>query len=83
METQTNIDKNIKILEEQFTAQFGDTNKTVIVKSPVSLTLLGDHTHYNDGILIAAPLDKYTYVMMRKSNTDSFNIFFLTAVKCR
>ncbi|MBL1213535.1 MAG: hypothetical protein HND52_09260 [Ignavibacteriae bacterium] len=76
METQTAIDNNIESLEKQFAEHFSDTDKTVIVKSPASLTLLGDHTHYNDGLLIAAPLNTHTYLMMRKTKADSFKIVF-------
>ncbi|MGD8780658.1 MAG: galactokinase family protein [Ignavibacteria bacterium] len=42
-------------------------NENIIYyKSPVSVILLGDHTHYNDGIIISSALNRYTTVKVSK-----------------
>ncbi|MFA3782151.1 galactokinase [Melioribacteraceae bacterium 4301-Me] len=46
-----------------------------VVKSPIGLIFLGDHTHYNDGILISAAVDKYTWVAIRKRTDDKINLY--------
>ncbi len=42
--------------------------------SPASLILLGDHTHYNDGILISASIDKYWICIIKKRKDSEINL---------
>ncbi len=67
---------HIEKLASEFSSNFGSSANAIKVKSPASLTLLGDHTHYNDGLLITASLNRFTYIMMRKTSDDSFKVIF-------
>lgn len=68
--------KNEKLEESKakFEEIFGSLTGSVITITPVSLMLLGDHTHYNDGILLSVALDKYSIVVLRKRKDDKVNI---------
>lgn len=64
-------EQNIIQVKKLFTSLFGNTSKAILNASPASLILLGDHTHYNDGILISACIDKYwTFLMHRRKNSE-------------
>ncbi len=62
---------NLKI---RFTQLFGDSGNSKIVVAPASLILLGDHTHYNQGCLISATVNKYRIIQIRKRNDKTINI---------
>jgi galactokinase len=66
----------IENLVKEFTENFGDSERTIKFKSPASLTLLGDHTHYNDGLLLTASVNRFTYIMMRKNKGEYLNVIF-------
>ena len=59
---------------QHFDNVFGDTTAAVLNVSPASLMLLGDHTHYNEGILISACIDKYWIFLIRKRKDDDIYI---------
>ena len=61
-------------LKKKFNEHFGDLNSAVVVKSPTSIILLGDHTHYNEGILISSAVDRYTAAIIKKRNDSQINI---------
>ncbi len=46
----------------------------ICYKSPVPLILLGDHTHYNDGIIISSAFNKHTTVKVSKRDDCQVNI---------
>src|SRR4030042_5777747 len=56
--------------KKKFNDFFGDSNSAQVTITPASLILLGDHTHYNDGVLVSVALDKYSIVVMRKRTDD-------------
>lgn len=59
-----------------FKQVFGDS-KTIIQESAnVNLILLGDHTHYNQGILISYVIDKRWLFAMRKRADDQIKISY-------
>lgn len=66
--------QNIAITTRLFTSLFGNTSNTVLTVSPASIILLGDHTHYNDGVIISASIDRYWTFMMRKRKDYEINI---------
>lgn len=59
---------------ERFADVYGDTANMVTVLSPASVIFLGDHTHYNDGILISATVNRYVAVAARTRDDDSIYI---------
>lgn len=53
-------------LEKGFADFYGDTKNCKTFLSPTSIILLGDHTQYNDGIMITTTLDSYIGISIRK-----------------
>jgi galactokinase len=49
-----------------FTARFGG-EPTVVGRAPGRVELLGNHTDYNGGLVMAAAIDRYTIVVGRRS----------------
>lgn len=66
--------RNIIRATELFSSLFGDSSGSVLHISPASIILLGDHTHYNDGILISACIDRYWTFLVRKKKDYQINI---------
>lgn len=46
------------------------------VAVPASLILLGDHTHYNDGLILSCAIDRYAVASVHKRNDSELNINF-------
>lgn len=59
---------------KRFETLHGSTENVSVIISPASLILLGDHTHYNDGILISSPVNRFwcTAIRTRKDQLISF-----------
>ncbi|MBA4317278.1 MAG: hypothetical protein C0412_02655 [Flavobacterium sp.] len=55
-----------KVTEDKFVEFFGLAENCSYVASPASLIFLGDHTHYNEGVLLSTAVDKYVAVVGRK-----------------
>jgi galactokinase len=51
--------------KDKFIESFGDVEKCKFVLSPASLVFLGDHTHYNEGVLLSAAVDRYVAIAGR------------------
>ncbi|MEG8946530.1 galactokinase [Rosettibacter firmus] len=66
--------EKILSLKSEFEKVFENSNGTVFAITPVSLMLLGDHTHYNDGILLSVALNKYTILILRKRKDNYVKI---------
>jgi len=66
--------RNITLVKQLFTNLFGNTSKTILNVCPASLILLGDHTHYNEGVLISACIDKYWTFLMHRRKDSEINI---------
>lgn len=61
---------------KSFEKKFGKGEEPAIILSPASLIFLGDHTHYNDGILLSCALDCYTVITIRKREDAEKNLHF-------
>lgn len=61
-------------LKTRFEEVFGDSKNSQITITPASLILLGDHTHYNDGILISGAVNRYVYIQLKKRDDKTINI---------
>lgn len=70
-----NLADTITKAEKLFTPQFGNHKTFHYAISPASIIFLGDHTHYNDGILISAAVDKYSWAAVRKRADNSVNLY--------
>ncbi len=66
--------QNILKVVKLFETIYGDTSGAVLNISPASLMLLGDHTHYNEGILISACVDRYWIFLIKKRKDKEINI---------
>jgi galactokinase len=66
--------QNVLKVVRLFENIYGDTNGAVLNVSPASLILLGDHTHYNEGVLISACIDKYWIFLIKKRKDREINI---------
>lgn len=66
--------QNIIQATKIFTSLFGDASNSVLHICPASIILLGDHTHYNDGILISACIDRYWIFVVKKRKDGEINI---------
>lgn len=61
-------------VKSRFNAVFGDAGKSQTVITPASLILLGDHTHYNQGVILSAAINRYSIVQIRKRDDKLVNI---------
>lgn len=68
------MDKLTKRTRSVFNEIYGNTRNIEIVKSPASIMLLGDHTHYNEGILISAAVDSFVCVAVRKAADNKISV---------
>jgi galactokinase len=42
----------------------------IVVRSPGRVNIIGEHTDYNDGFVLPAAIDKYTYIAINKRTDD-------------
>jgi len=66
--------QNIFLARELFTVLFDNTANSILTICPASVILLGDHTHYNEGVLISVCIDKYWISLMRKRKDKEITI---------
>ncbi len=57
----------------KFESIYGSSEHVSTVISPASLILLGDHTHYNEGVLLSACVNRVWVVLLRKRKDRSVN----------
>lgn len=68
------IAERLEKVKSTFEEIFDDSTGSVAAITPASLMLLGDHTHYNDGILLSVAINKYSIVVLRKRKDNKVNI---------
>jgi len=56
----------LKETKDKFVEFFGDDEKCGYVLCPASLIFLGDHTHYNEGVLLSTGVNRYVAAAGRK-----------------
>ncbi|MDA4697909.1 galactokinase family protein, partial [Enterobacter hormaechei] len=61
-------------ITEKFEEVFGQT-PDVVSKSPGRINIIGEHTDYNDGFVLPAAIDKYSYVAVGHRNDDEIHLF--------
>lgn len=67
-------EKLIKTSKQKFEELYGDVQTACTFITPTSLILLGDHTHYNDGILLSITINKFAIVIARERNDNKINL---------
>lgn len=63
--------ENIKQL---FAENFGATSKSIIVRSPGRVNIIGEHTDYNDGFVLPAAIDKAAYIAIALREDDEIHL---------
>jgi galactokinase len=66
--------KRIEQLKAAFAANCGGT-PAVIARAPGRLEILGNHTDYNEGVVLSTAVDRSTYFAARKADSDSCRVF--------
>ncbi|XJR89424.1 galactokinase family protein [Elizabethkingia anophelis] len=61
-------------ITEKFEEVFGHI-PDVVSKSPGRINIIGEHTDYNDGFVLPAAIDKYSYVAVCHRNDDEIHLF--------
>ncbi len=51
------------------------SQKPLIVRSPGRVNLIGEHTDYNEGLVLPAAIDKAIYVAVAKRNDQKINLY--------
>lgn len=62
-------------VREKYTALFGST--PLLVRSPGRVNLIGEHTDYNQGLVLPAAIDKNIYMGVGRRNDDRIQLFSL------
>ena len=60
----------VKNMKEDFGNRFESHYKPSVYMAPVGIIILGDHTHYNEGIILSASLDRYSMVGVSKRDDE-------------
>lgn len=63
-----------------FNNTFNSPEKPIVKIAPASIMLLGDHTQYNDGILLSAALRTYAKIILSPRGDSEKNVLFNSAV---
>jgi len=72
--TDQRIRELFKETKDKFVEFFGDDSHCSYALSPASLVFLGDHTHYNEGVLLSTAVNKYAAFAGRKRKDDKILI---------
>ena len=59
---------------KQNMSEYFDEFNGNLITSPAGIVLLGDHTHYTEGILLAGAVDMYTAIAVQKRNDNHFRL---------
>lgn len=69
-----NVERILLSAKELFEDAYGSIDNSVFMLSPFSLILMGDHTHYNDGMLLTCNVDRYSVIVLRARRDNKFLI---------
>ena len=68
---ETTMEQSIR---EAFTRWRGHSDRVLVARAPGRVNLIGDHTDYNEGLVLPMILDKAVYVAARPSTTKSHHL---------
>lgn len=57
-----------------FTARFGGT-PTLLAQAPGRVNLIGEHTDYNDGLVLPAAIGRYVRIAARPNGSDAIRLY--------
>lgn len=63
----------IDSIQSIFNANFSD--KPLIVRAPGRINLIGEHTDYNEGLVLPAAIDKAIYVAISKEKNEQIHLY--------
>ena len=63
-----------QVAKEAFFKWRGNADRLLVACAPGRVNLVGDHTDYNDGLVLPMILDRAVYVAARPSSTDSHHL---------
>ena len=63
-------------LRSEFISKFGDADSVVFSIAPASFVLSGDHTQYNDGLMISAAVNSYIGIAIRKNDSAETKLVY-------
>jgi galactokinase len=61
-------------VKKRFGDNFGNTSGIIIKTTPASLILLGDHTHYNEGLLLSIASNRFSSIALRKRDDKLIHV---------
>ncbi|MCF8243199.1 MAG: hypothetical protein K9J16_17620 [Melioribacteraceae bacterium] len=61
---------------KEFEKKIGSTKDALIFLSPASIVFLGDHTHYSDGLIFNATIDRFAAVIIKENNSKGVNLYY-------
>lgn len=67
----------VRRIQTSFEDVFGTADGTVVVRAPGRVNLIGDHTDYNDGLVLPMTIDRAAYVSARARNDDEIALYSL------
>ncbi|MBS3735804.1 galactokinase [Candidatus Bipolaricaulota bacterium] len=62
-------------LKKEFTEFFGAGREPEIYRAPGRVNLIGEHTDYNDGLVLPIAIDLSTYGLFRLTNEDKIRVY--------
>src|ERR1700704_1665332 len=62
-------------LRASFSARFGASAKPRIFRAPGRVNLIGEHTDYNDGFVLPAAIDLYTWTAVAPRSDRTLSVF--------
>ncbi len=66
-------DTELQAIHRHFSRTFGDSaSKELAFHAPGRVNLIGDHTDYTGGLVFPAGIDRGTYLIIRRNNTNRF-----------
>lgn len=61
-------------LHRMFASRFG-SGPTILVRAPGRVNLAGEHTDYNDGLVLPVAIDRQVRIAARPNGTDRFRLY--------
>lgn len=69
------MDAMLKHIIEEFDRLFGDVQTSRLFFSPGRVNIIGEHIDYNGGYVLPCTIDRGTYFVIRKNNTNKVRVF--------